>query len=85
MRLIENHVVPGLASEDMLISQDDLIRGDADMEAVGRIPAFSFLLSLSLVAVVGKDLEAGQELLELHFPVEHLREIEIIRHHRRQG
>jgi len=41
------------------------------VERVFRIPPASLLLALLLRAVVGDDLEAGKELLELHGPIEH--------------
>lgn len=54
----------------MLIGQDDLVRCDAHLPSVLRVPPLSFVLSFLLISVVGENLQTGQEFLELHFPVE---------------
>lgn len=64
--------MPWLTPKHMLISQDNLVRGDADVKAILSVPAFALLFPLFLTAVVRQDFEARQEFLELHFPVEHL-------------
>lgn len=72
MRLIQNHIMPRLATEHVLICQYELIGCHTDVELILGIPAFSFLFSFFDASVVSKDLEAGQELFELHLPVQHL-------------
>lgn len=54
----------------MLIRKNDLIARYAHLPRVLGLPADSLLLSLLLVAVVGEDFETGEELFELHLPVE---------------
>lgn len=70
MRLIQDHVHPALPPKYVLIRKNDLIARDAHLPRVLGLPADSLLLSLLLVAVVGEDFETGEELLELHLPVE---------------
>jgi hypothetical protein len=59
MGLIEDHVMPLLSSEDVLIRQDDLVGGDANVELVGCVPAFPLVFPFLLTAIVGHDFEAG--------------------------
>ena len=74
MRLVEDHVVPPLALEDMCIARRERVRCDACVEVVLVVPSLAELLALLRVPVVAEHLEAGHELLELHFPVqEHAR------------
>lgn len=54
----------------MLIGEDDLVRCDTDLEMVLSRPSDSFLFTFFLVTVVCEDFHAGQELFELHFPIE---------------
>lgn len=68
--LVKDHVAPVLAPENVLVGEDDLVAGDADLPVVLRVPTDTLLLTLLLVAVVGQHLHAGQELLELHLPVQ---------------
>jgi hypothetical protein len=71
MSFVEDKVVPGFAPEDVLIGENELIRSDADMESVLRIPTFSLLLSFLLSTVVNHEFETGKEFAELHLPVQH--------------
>lgn len=70
MRLVEDHVDPVFASENVLIGQDDLVRRDAHLEMVLSLPADTFLFPFLLVAVIGENLDTWEKLLELHLPVE---------------
>ena len=70
MCFVENHVLPSLASKDVLIGQYDLVRGDAHLKAVLRVPTNTAVLPFLLIAVVGENLHAREEFLELHFPVQ---------------
>lgn len=70
VRLVENHVAPVLAPEDVLVGEHDLIAGNAHLPMVFCVPAHALLLTLLLVAVVGQNLHAGQKLFELHLPVQ---------------
>ena len=54
----------------MRVTARESVRRDARVEVVLVVPALSELLALLRVPVVAEHLEAGQELLELHFPVE---------------
>lgn len=71
MSFIKDHIMPGLASEDMLISEDKLIRSNANMEGILGIPPSSFFFPLFLSSIVRHDLESRKELLKLHLPIEH--------------
>lgn len=57
--LVENHVVPRLAAKDMLVREDELVGGHADVKRVLAVPASALLLALLLGPVVGENLEAG--------------------------
>lgn len=70
MGLVEDHVVPRLALKDVCITAGESIRGDADVEVRLVVPALSKLLPTLGGTVVSEDVEAGEKLLELHFPVE---------------
>ena len=69
MGFIEDHVIPRLALEHTLIPSGDRIRRNADVESVLVHPALTEILSFFSIAVVTEDLEARQELLELHLPI----------------
>src|SRR5512140_2614161 len=69
--LVEDHVMPPPSPEYLLVLEDHLIGGDADIPHVVVRPALPFSLALLLVAVVSKDLEARAPFLELHLPVQH--------------
>jgi hypothetical protein len=70
VRLVQDHVDPRLAPEDVLVGDDDLVRRDADLPRVLGEPADALLLPLLLVAVIRKDLEAWEKLLEFHLPIQ---------------
>ncbi len=71
MRFVENQIDPRLATEDVLIGKHELIARDADVEAVLGVPANALLFAFLLTAVIGENLETGQELLEFDLPIEH--------------
>ena len=74
MCFVEDHVVPSLALEDVRVARRERVRRDARVEVVLVVPPLAELLALLRVSVVAEHLEAGQELLELHLPVqEHAR------------
>jgi|LauGreDrversion4_2_1035121.scaffolds.fasta_scaffold22543_5 hypothetical protein len=70
LSLIEDHVVPLFATECKMVLDHQLIRGDADVEGVVLAPAMSLSFALLLRPEIGKDLEGGTPLLELHLPVD---------------
>ena len=70
MRLVKDHVVPAFALEHMCVAASEGIGRDADIEMVFVVPALTELLALFGVAVIAEHLETGQELLELHLPVQ---------------
>ena len=51
---IENHEVPPLSSEDVVILDNELVRSDIDVEVVEPCPAYSLLLPLALSAVISE-------------------------------
>jgi hypothetical protein len=69
MSLVEDHIHPRHAPEDMLIGENQLVGGNAHMESVRRFPSMPPLLPLANVAIVRNDLETRQKFLELHLPV----------------
>ncbi|SRR5216684_3729107 len=69
MRLIQDHIVPRLSLEDMRIAAGKRVRRNADVEMVLVVPTMTQLFSSFGRAVVSKDLESWQKLLEFHFPV----------------
>ena len=71
LSLVEDHVVPPSPLEGICILQHKLVRCDDHIKTVVSHPATSLCFSLLDVTIVGQDLEARQELLELHLPVEH--------------
>lgn len=66
---VENHVVPLLALEHVVIREDDLIGGDTHMEAIQFGPSYAQLLALLGRTEIREDLECGAEALELALPV----------------
>ena len=70
MRLVEDHVVPRFAFENLCVPTCKTVRRDTDVELVPIIPTLSELLTTFRGPVVTQNLEAREELLELHFPVE---------------
>ena len=70
MRLVEDHVVPHLALENVRISACERVRGDADVKVVLVVPSLAELFSTFGAPVVTEDLEAGEKLFEFHLPVE---------------
>lgn len=61
---VKDEILPCLSTKDMLIGQDDLVRGDADVKVVFRIPTNTLLFPLLLIPVVRENLEARKEFLE---------------------
>ena len=70
MRFVEDHVVPRFAFENLCVPTCKTVRRDTDVELVPIIPTLSELLTTFRGPVVTQNLEAREELLELHFPVE---------------
>lgn len=70
MRLVKDHVVPPLALEDVCVAAREGVRRDASVEVIFVVPPLPQLLPLLHVPVVAEHLESGEELLELHLPVE---------------
>jgi hypothetical protein len=70
MSFVENHVVPGLALEDVGISANQRVRRDAHIEVMLVIPPLSKLFAPFRGSMVAERDETGQELLELHFPIQ---------------
>jgi hypothetical protein len=74
MSLVKDQVVPRFASEHAFIGEDDLIRRDADVERIRRVPAFALFFPLLHVAVIREDFKPRKELFELlHKWVERVR------------
>lgn len=67
--LVKDHVVPRFAFEDMCISTGQCIRGDTHIELIFVVPPLAQLLPTFRIPVVTQNLETGEKLLELHFPV----------------
>ena len=70
MRFVEDHVVPRFAFENLCVPPCKTVRRDTDVELVPIIPTLSELLTTFRGPVVAQNLEAREELLELHLPVE---------------
>jgi hypothetical protein len=70
VRFVQDHVNPAFPSENVLVGQNNLVRCDAHLPGVFGMPAFTLLLALFLITIVGKNLQSGKKLFELHFPVE---------------
>jgi hypothetical protein len=64
MSLVENEIVPWFAPEHALVRKDNLVRRNADMERIGRVPTLALLLALLHVAIIREHFEAGKELFE---------------------
>lgn len=69
LSLVQDHVVPFLASEYRVVGHSDLVAGNADMETVEFRPALPLLLALFGRPEVGHDLEGRTPALELDLPV----------------
>ena len=69
LRLIEDHVIPLLASKNRMVSHGNLVAGYADVEAVELRPALSLLFSLLCRPKVIHYLEGRAPPLELYLPV----------------
>lgn len=67
---VEDHIMPLPPLERVDILQNQLVACYAHVERVLLHPAFPFLLSFILIAVVGQNFEAWTELLEFHLPIE---------------
>ena len=69
MSFVKNHIVPWLALETPRVFTRQTVRRHADVEFVTTIPALSKFFASFGVTMITQDLEAGEELLELHLPV----------------
>lgn len=69
MGLVEDHIYPRHAPEDMLIGENQLIGCDTHMESARRLPSMPSFLPFAHVAVVRNNLETRQKFLELHLPI----------------
>lgn len=67
---VENHKVPFLALENLLILKRDFVRSDANLEVIHLAPSCSLLLSLFRWSVVRHDLKCWAPLLEFDLPVD---------------
>lgn len=70
MSLVEDHVVPRLALEDVGIAASEGVRSDTDVEVRLVGPPLTKFLSTFSGTVICEDFEARKKLLELHFPVQ---------------
>jgi len=70
MSLVQDHVVPLFPPQDCCILEGEGIRSDADVKVILVVPPSPKLLSTFGVAIVAKDLETWEELLEFHFPIQ---------------
>ena len=70
MCLVEDHVIPRLPLEDVLVLDGECIRGHAYVEGVLVEPALPELFPTPLIPVITKDAKSWQELLEFHLPIE---------------
>lgn len=70
MCLVQDHVVPHLALENVCVPTRKCVRGDANVEVVLIVPSLSQFFPTLGAAVITQGLEAGEKLLELHLPVQ---------------
>jgi hypothetical protein len=69
MSLVQDHVIPLLSTKNGVISNCDLVRCYANVEAVEFRPTFTFLLALFRGAKVGHYLEGRTPTFEFDLPV----------------
>jgi len=71
MGLVQNHVIPLLPPQNCGVLEGKGVRSDANIEVMLVIPPLPKFPSAFRVAIVAKDFEAREELLELHFPIQY--------------
>ena len=57
--------------ENLIVLNDQGVRGDPDVPFILVPPALALLFPLLLSTIIRQDLEAWEEFLEFHFPIEH--------------
>lgn len=70
MCLIEDHIIPRFAFEDVLIFARKCVRRYTDVEIMLVEPPSTKLLAPLTSSMVTKYSETGQELLKFHLPVQ---------------
>ena len=70
MCLIEDHIVPLLAFEKILVAACKSVRRNTNVEVMFVVPSLTEFLSPLDVSMISENLESGKKFFELHFPVQ---------------
>lgn len=57
MRLVKYHIHPWHTAENVLIRENELVRGDAYVESVWSFPSMPPLFSFTDIPIIGHDFE----------------------------
>ena len=69
--LVEYEIFPFLSPKRLVVLNDELVRGNTNMECIRLGPAVSLLPTFLQRSVISEDLESGAPFLDLHLPVQH--------------